>query len=146
MRVYRPRRRPSHTLSPVAVTNPDGGLRAVAGSMGGDGQPQILLQVLARSLVNDQPPGPVVAAGRWVLSGGLTGFDTWREGADRMTVLVEGHAPAKWADGLIQRGHRVEVTDDFSHAFGHAHLIVAEDDHLAAGTDPRPRGGSAAGY
>ncbi len=141
-----PRRRPSHTLSPVAVTNPAGGLCAVAGSMGGDGQPQILLQVLARHLVNGQPPGPAVAAGRWVLSGGLTGFDTWREGADAMTVLVEGHAPPSWADGLSQRGHRVEVTENFSHAFGHAHLIVAEDDHLAAGSDPRPRFGSAAGY
>ncbi len=141
-----PRRRPPHTLSPVAVTNPDGSLRAVAGTMGGDGQPQILLQVLTRCLVNGQQPGPAVAAGRWLLTGGPTGFDTWREGADGMTVLVEGHAPPRWADGLSQRGHRVELTDDFSHAFGHAHLITADDDQLSAGTDPRPRFGSAAGY
>ena len=141
-----PRRRPSHTLSPVAVTNPDGGLRAVAGTMGGDGQPQILLQVLARSLFNGQQPGPAVAAGRWVLTGGRTGFDTWNEGGDGVTVLIEGHAPSQWADGLTKRGHRVSLTDEFSHAFGHAHLIVAEEDHLSAGTDPRPLFGSASGY
>jgi gamma-glutamyltranspeptidase/glutathione hydrolase len=141
-----PRRRPPHTLSPVAVTNLDGGLRAVAGTMGGDGQPQILLQILTRYLVNGQQPGPIVAAGRWVLTGGPTGFDTWQEGADRMTVLIEGHAPPQWAEGLSRRGHRVELTDEFSHAFGHAHLVVAEDDYLSAGTDPRPRFGSAAGY
>ena len=141
-----PRRRPPHTLSPVAVTNLDGGLRAVAGTMGGDGQPQILLQLLARCLVSGQQPGPVVASGRWVLTGGSTGFDTWHEDADHMTVLIEGHAPSQWADGLSRRGHRVELADEFSHAFGHAHLIVAEDDYLAAGTDPRPRFGSAAGY
>jgi gamma-glutamyltranspeptidase/glutathione hydrolase len=81
-----------------------------------------------------------------VLTGGPTGFDTWQEGADRMTVLIEGHAPPQWAEGLSRRGHRVELTDEFSHAFGHAHLVVAEDDYLSAGTDPRPRFGSAAGY
>ena len=141
-----PRRRPPHTLSPLAVTNPDGTLRAVAGTMGGDGQPQILLQLLTRYLVNGQHPGPAVAAGRWVLTGGPTGFDTWHENGDRVSVLLEGHAPSTWADGLSRRGHRVEQTDAFSHAFGHAHLIVAEDDYLSAGTDPRPRFGSAAGY
>jgi gamma-glutamyltranspeptidase/glutathione hydrolase len=141
-----PRRRPAHTLSPVAVTNPDGGLRAVAGTMGGDGQPQILLQLLTRYLLNGQQPGPAVAAGRWLLTGGPTGFDTWQGDADHMTVLIEGHAPSQWADGLARRGHRVERTDEFSHAFGHAHLVVAEDDYLSAGTDPRPRFGSAAGY
>jgi gamma-glutamyltranspeptidase / glutathione hydrolase len=141
-----PRRRPPHTLSPLAVTNVDGGLRAVAGTMGGDGQPQILLQLLARALVNGEAPGSAVAAGRWLLTGGPTGFDTWHEGGNALTVEIEGQAPSSWANGLARRGHRVEVTGEFSHAFGHAHLIVANADHLAAGTDPRPRFGAAAGY
>lgn len=141
-----PGRRPAHTLSPVAITNFDGTLRAVAGSMGGDGQPQILLQILTRHLLNAQQPGPAVAAGRWLLTGGPSGFDTWQGGADQMTVLLEGHAPSSWDDGLTSRGHRVERTAEFSHAFGHAHLIAAHGDYLAAGTDPRPRFGAAAGY
>src|SRR5581483_2436152 len=74
---YGPRRRPPHTLCPLAVTNPAGSLAAVAGSMGGDGQPQYLLQVLARWLVAGEEPASAVAAGRWSLRGGRNSFDTW---------------------------------------------------------------------
>jgi len=143
---YGPGRRPAHTLSPLAVTGPDGRLRGVLGSMGGDGQPQFLLQVLARWLVAGQEPGPAVAAGRWVLRGGQSGFDTWNAGGDDLTVVIEANAPAGWAAGLTERGHRVEAARPFDHGFGHAHLISVEDGHLAGGTDPRPRFGAASGY
>jgi gamma-glutamyltranspeptidase/glutathione hydrolase len=142
---YRPGARPPHTLSPLAVTH-QGKLRAVAGSMGGDGQPQFLLQVLTRWTACGQPAGEAVSAGRWVLSGGSTGFDTWRGRGDEVTVLVEGHAPAAWVPGLKALGHRVERAPAFDHGFGHAHLISVDDDHLAAGSDPRPRSGAAVGY
>jgi gamma-glutamyltranspeptidase/glutathione hydrolase len=142
---YGPGRRPPHTLSPLAITNLDGSLRGVAGTMGGDAQPQILLQLLARWLVAGQSPGDAVAAGRFALSGGPSGFDTWAAHGDELTVLVEGHAPSAWDAGLRARGHAVERTAAFSHGFGHAHLISVESDHLAGGTDPRARGGSAAG-
>ena len=143
---YGPGRRPAHTLSPLAVTGPDGSLRGVLGTMGGDGQPQFLLQVLARWLVAGQAPGPAVAAGRWVLRGGQRGFDTWNAGGDDLEVAIEAHAPAGWAAGMSERGHRVETVRPFDHGFGHAHLISVEDGHLAGGTDPRPRFGAAAGY
>ncbi|MGW4800097.1 gamma-glutamyltransferase family protein [Nonomuraea sp. NPDC004297] len=45
---YGPGRRPPHTLAPALLTRRDGTLRAVAGTMGGDAQPQILLQVITR--------------------------------------------------------------------------------------------------
>ncbi len=61
-------------------------------------------------------------------------------------VLVEGHAPTAWDQGLRDRGHRVTRTAAFDAAFGHAHTIVVEDDgSLAAAADPRARIGSAAG-
>jgi gamma-glutamyltranspeptidase/glutathione hydrolase len=142
---YAPGARPPHTLSPLAVTGPDGALRAVAGTMGGDAQPQILLQLLARWLVAGEAAGDAVAAGRWALTGGATGFDTWARHGDDLTVEVEGHAPGAWVEGLRERGHRVERTEAFSSAFGHAQLITVEADHLAGGTDPRPRFGAAAG-
>lgn len=141
---YGPGRRPPHTLSPLALTGPGGHLRAVAASMGGDAQPQILLQLVARWLHAGQDPGTATAAGRWALSGGSSGFDTWTGAQPR--VLVEGHAPASWEPGLAALGHRVERTPAFSHGFGHAHLITVEEGRLAAGTDPRPRNGSAAGF
>jgi gamma-glutamyltranspeptidase/glutathione hydrolase len=153
---YGPGRRPSHTLCPTLVTRPDGSLAAVVGTMGGDGQPQILLQLLARSLFNGQSPGQAMAAGRWTLTsrqpdgsaadaGGGTGFDTWRD-RGVVDVMIEGQAPSSWTAGLSSRGHRVVPAPPFSRLFGFAHLISVEDDHLAGATDPRPLFGTAAGY
>jgi gamma-glutamyltranspeptidase/glutathione hydrolase len=144
---YGPGRRPPHTLSPALVTRPDGTLRHVIGTMGGDSQPQILLQLLARLLATRQSPGTAIAAGRWALAAQApgTGFDTWNEGG-RVRVQIEGHAPRPWDEGLRQRGHNVWRTDPFSHAFGHAHVIAVDGDQLAAASDPRTRAGAAAGY
>jgi gamma-glutamyltranspeptidase/glutathione hydrolase len=114
--------------------------------MGGDSQPQILLQLLARLLVNKQSPGHAMVAGRFALAAESgTGFDTWTD-RGRVRVLVEGHAPESWTDGLAARGHDIERLAPFDSAFGHAHLIAVRDDHLAGATDPRPRTGSAAGW
>jgi gamma-glutamyltranspeptidase/glutathione hydrolase len=144
---YGPGRRPPHTLSPALVTRRDGTLRYVLGSMGGDSQPQILLQLLARLLHTHQAPGTAVASGRWTLaSAGLgTGFDTWQEGG-RVRVNVEGHAPVAWDEGLKARGHSVWRTEAFGHGFGHAHVIRVEGDGLAGASDPRARAGAAVGY
>ncbi|MDQ1402910.1 MAG: gamma-glutamyltranspeptidase / glutathione hydrolase, partial [Actinomycetota bacterium] len=144
---YGPGRRPPHTLSPALVTDLAGNLEMVIGTMGGDSQPQILLQLLTRLLQNGQSPGEAIAAGRWVLgpAGEGSGFDTWNEGG-RVRVDVEGHAPSGWGAGLGERGHDVRKTEPFSHAFGHAHVIVNHGDHLAGASDPRPRSGSASGY
>ena len=142
---YRPGRRPPSTLSPALVTRPDGTLHTVLGTMGGDSQPQILLQALARLLAAGQSPVQAVSAGRFVLTGTAGGFATWNERGD-VRVDVEGQAPDDWADGLAARGHRVQHFPAFDHHFGHAHVITVMDDHLAGATDPRPRTGLAAGY
>ena len=144
---YGPGRRPPHTLSPALVTRPDGGLRHVIGTMGGDSQPQILLQLLARLLATRQSPGTAIAAGRWALAARApgTGFDTWTGGGN-VRVQIEGHAPRAWDEGLRQRGHAVWRTDAFGHSFGHAHVIAVEEDHLAGASDPRARAGAASGY
>jgi gamma-glutamyltranspeptidase/glutathione hydrolase len=141
---YRPGRRPPHTLSPTGVTGPDGALAGVLGTMSGDSQPQILLQLLARWLHGGESPGAAVAAGRWALASG-GGFETWRQ-SGVVRVLLEGHSPSSWRDGLAARGHELEELGPFSHSFGHAHLIAVADDHLAAASDPRPRFGAAVGY
>jgi gamma-glutamyltranspeptidase/glutathione hydrolase len=142
---YGPGRRPPHTLSPLLITHPDGRLAATLGTMGGDAQPQILLQLLARLFLHGEHPAEAIASGRWALHGEATGFDTWTS-ADGPGVLVEGQAPAAWDQGLRDRGHRVTRIDAFDSAFGHAHTIVVEEDgSLAAAADPRARIGSAAG-
>jgi gamma-glutamyltranspeptidase/glutathione hydrolase len=144
---YRPRRRPPHTLSPALVTRSDGHLRSVIGTMGGDAQPQILLQVLARHLHHGQCVGPSIGAGRWVLGPDdlRAGFETWRPETGRQ-VIVEGHAPEAWASALSDRGHKVVVERDMPGKFGHAHLIeVTDGGELAGCADPRSVVGVAIG-
>jgi gamma-glutamyltranspeptidase/glutathione hydrolase len=143
---YGPGRRPPHTLSPALITRGDGTLRSVLGTRGGDAQPQILLQVMARLLAAGQSPGTAVAGPRWVLSGGTgTGFDTWND-PDAVGVEIEARAASTWADGLERRGHRVRVVDGLVAAFGHAQLIDVRDNGLAGVADPRALVGSASGY
>lgn len=131
---YRPRRRPPHTLAPALVTSIDGALRAVLGTMGGDAQPQIVLQMLARLLHHRQSPGEVLAAPRWVLrTPDSTGFDTWIE-RDSPAVVCEPSAPASWERGLAARGHSVQRRPV---GVGHAHLIEIIDGVATAATEPR---------
>ena len=91
-----PGRRPPHTLAPAMVTDPDG-LVAVLGTMGGDIQPQVVLQLLARLLRNGETPGQAIGAPRWTLGDG--GFSTWSGDGPQVTTL-ESTAPASWETGL----------------------------------------------
>jgi gamma-glutamyltranspeptidase / glutathione hydrolase len=129
---YGPGRRPPHTLSPLLVCRPDGSLHTVLATKGGQTQPQILLQLLARRLKAGEAPADALAAGRWVLDG--------------VSVLVEAHAASDWFHGLPARGHRLRGRPSWGDEFGHAHLIAVEDDHLAAAADPRTGSGSASGF
>lgn len=145
-----PGRRPPHTLAPALATRPDGSCAAVFGTMGGDGQPQILLQVAARLFRHSegrpaQSPAAALDAARWVLRGPVTGFDTWTA-PDGPDVLLEGHVPPNWPAELARLGHRVASAPAFDSAFGHAQAIVVQPDGmLAGGTDRRARIGSVAG-
>ena len=145
---FAPGRRPPHTLSPMMVTNLDGSLRMTIGTMGGDSQPQILLQLLARMLLLDEPAHEAVSAGRFVLSSPepiSTGFDTWVQ-RGKVKVRVDGTAPDGWADELEARGHIVDRAGPFDHGFGHAHVIDVRGDLLVGGADPRSRSGGVAAY
>ncbi len=150
---FGPGRRPPHTLAPALVTSPDGTLRAVLGTMGGDSQPQIVLQLLTRMLRHGESPGKAVRAGRWVLgtdaagaSVDYSGFDTWA-GDGPGHIDVEAHAAARWDAGLAERGHDVRRSADaVDHTFGHAQAIEVTDGVLAGIADPRSLDGAASGY
>ncbi len=143
---FGPGRRPPHTLSPVAVTDDDGALDAVIGTMGGDAQPQILLQLLARMLVAGEDAGTVLSAPRWELTReASTGFDVW-ESAEPPIVAIEHDAPAAWQEGLNRRGYRVWRGGPADGGFGHAHVIrVTADDMLSGAADPRTHDGACVG-
>ena len=142
---YGPGRRPPHTLCPVLVQTGTGDLTAVIGTMGGDGQPQVMLQLLARLLQQGQDVGQVIAGPRWTLENAKhTGFNTWDTPND-LTVTLEDDAPPGWASGLTERGHRLEVRRNWN--WGHAHVIkVTDEGTLSGAADPRCLTGSATGY
>ena len=101
-----PGRRPPHTLSPMLATTPDGTLSHLVGAMGGDAQPQIILQVLARMLPGGQDPATALAErGLSLDAPGAGPFRVWW--GDDLQVAVEAHAPTAWIDDLRRRGHRV---------------------------------------
>ena len=137
-------KRPPHTLAPAVATN-GSDLVGVFGTMGGDAQPQILLQVATRLFHHRQSPATAINAGRWALRGPETGFDTWT--APRGPhVSIEAHAPAHWAESLAQRGHRTATAPPWDSGFGHAHAIVVEPNGMLSGAaDPRTVIGSCAG-
>ena len=123
----------------------DGALRAVFGTMGGDAQPQILLQLAARLFHYGQSPAAAVHAGAMGAAGPVDRVRhvDQRRGADGD---VEGHAPDDWMTGLAERGHRVGPRPPYDSGFGHAHAIVIDHDGFRAGAaDPRTMVGAAAG-
>ena len=142
---YGPGRRPPHTLSPALVTKPSGELDMVIGTMGGDTQPQILLQLLTRILAGNESIGDAIAAPRWALANaeGAGGFDTW-SAHGRVRVQLEPGASERWEEGLRERGH--DVAASFGGNYGHAHAIRVAEDHLEGASDPRALSGEAATY
>jgi gamma-glutamyltranspeptidase/glutathione hydrolase len=143
---FGPGRRPPHTLSPIAVTGEDGSLDAVLGTMGGDAQPQIVLQLLARMLIAGEDPGTAVGAPRWGLTREQSnGFDVW-EREEPPIVALEHGAPPAWAQGLARRGYQIYEAGPGEEGFGHAQAIqVAADDILRGAADPRPHDGACVG-
>jgi gamma-glutamyltranspeptidase / glutathione hydrolase len=141
---YGPGRRPPHTLSPALATRGTD-LVSVFGTMGGDAQPQILLQIAARLFLHGQSPAEAIGAGRWALSGPTTGFDTWTA-PNRPIVELEGQTPGAWTEALAARGHQVSRLGEYATDFGHAHAIVLDGRGVLSGAaDPRTKVGSATG-
>jgi len=128
--------RPAHTLMPVAVQR-DGRLEAVAGTMGGSAQPQILTMVLIRALRLGMSPAGAVAAPRWLV-GGMS-----PEGPGPL-VIAEADVPETVVRALGAAGYRVDVVSERDGSVGHAHMIRATPGGLDAGSDPRADGGALA--
>ncbi len=134
---FAPRRRPPHTLSPALATR-NGEFVSVFGTMGGDAQPQILLQIASRLFQHGESPAAAIHAARWALAGPTTGFDTWDD-MSRQVVNLEAHAPSTWRSRLTARGHRIRMVPEWDSGFGHAHAIVRDSDGLVGAADPRAR-------
>jgi gamma-glutamyltranspeptidase / glutathione hydrolase len=129
-------KRPMHTLSPSMLLR-GGSPALVFGTMGGDGQPQILLQVLHLIAERGLDVQRALDHPRWVY-----GRHTLTERPDLATgemVIVESRMPEAVVDGLRRRGHAVEALGPYENAMGHAHAIAVDLERgtLAGGGDPR---------
>lgn len=137
-----PGRRPRSTLSPTMVGDA-GSLRALIGTMGGDVQPQVALQLLVKSQVVGMAPGEALAHPRFYLHRGLAPT-IWT--GEPPVVGVEARAPQAVVHDLTRRGHSVRPGRDFVELAGHAQLIALEDGHYQGAADPRSGAGGVAAW
>ncbi|MBK5306152.1 MAG: gamma-glutamyltransferase [Frankiaceae bacterium] len=143
-----PGRRPTHTLCPSMLLGPDGAPTAI-GTMGGDAQPQVLLQLMA-ALGTGATPAAALGRPRWVVTGprsdGFDAWEPWPDGSVAPAVALEHAAPPEWEEALLARGHRVTRADR-GRGFGHAHLARTTGDGMLAGaSDPRAGTGDAQAF
>ena len=132
-------KRPLHTLMPVMLLR-DGRLRVVAGTMGGEAQPQIHAQVLSRLLgpgaahvrtdTGHAPAGDLaaaLAAPRWIV--------------DEGRVYAEADVPQTCLAALRSCGMPLDMLASRDETVGHAQYVrLGADEGLGAAADPRADG------
>jgi gamma-glutamyltranspeptidase/glutathione hydrolase len=125
--VLAPSKRPMHTIIPAMVLR-DGAPWAAFGSMGGDAQVPVHVQVLHAVLAEGRDPADAIHAPRWRVD-----VDSWR-------VHAEARFDAATVDGLRALGHDVASAAAFDSGMGHAHAIWRSTRGYGATSDPRSEG------
>ncbi|MFZ5854732.1 MAG: gamma-glutamyltransferase family protein [Chloroflexota bacterium] len=136
--VLEPRKRTLHTLMPGMLLR-QGRPWVIAGSMGGDAQPQIHAQLVSALVDGGVDVATGVAAPRWFV-----------EPEDHFEPPLAVRAEPRFRPGVLEAleamGHPLTRTPPFSGELGHCHAIElvdggpAEGGTLAAATDPRSAG------
>jgi gamma-glutamyltranspeptidase/glutathione hydrolase len=123
--------RPLHTLSPVMLLGEDAPFASL-GAMGGDGQPQFMVQLI-NALVDDRlDPQQAVDRPRWIAAPAGRGQPL------REVSIESDGIDAEALAALMERGHQVTPIEPRSSAVGWAQIIRREPDgSYSAGADPR---------
>ncbi len=123
-----PAKRTLHTLIPSMALR-DGRPAIVFGTMGGDGQPQIHLQVYTATARFGMDIQAAIELPRWI-HGAASGEESLR---------VEGRFSRETVQMLRQRGHRVEELGDWETGMGCAQGITFDPSTgvMQGGADPR---------
>ncbi len=140
-----------HTLMPGMVLRDGHPLMAV-GTMGGDAQPQIHVQLLSAMLDFALNPQQAISAPRWQ-SGrayledhagsdtlpGQSGIDEYLNPNIVEVVQMESRFPENIPEQLTQLGHHIQTLGDWEDAMGHAQAIMlhADSQLFAGAADPR---------
>lgn len=129
--VIAPRKRPAHTLMP-AMTLRHGSVRHVLSTMGGQGQPQIIAQILLRALGGANAI-EAVAAPRAIVG------DQSRGGPD--TVLVEADLPESALTSIRRAGFTPTEVAPRTESLGQANVVFTDfRGAMTAASDPRSDG------
>src|SRR5262249_19053896 len=107
--VVAPNKRPFHTIIPAFLTK-DGRPQMSFGVMGGNMQPQGHMQTLSRMLDHGQNPQAACDAPRWRFNEGLS-------------INAEAAMRPATVQGLLDRGHQLEVINDSYQDFGAGQFI-----------------------
>lgn len=130
--VIAPRKRPAHTLMP-AMTTQKGALRHVLSTMGGQGQPQIIAQLLLRAVAGEGAES-AVAAPRVIV-----GYQSDVSTAD--TVSAESDLAAAARDSLGRSGLSIADEPPHTEALGQANVVfTGSNGSMTAASDPRSDG------
>ena len=139
--VLEPGKRTLHTLLPgMLFRNGQAGPWVVAGSMGGEAQPQIHAQLVSALVDGGVDVRTGVTAPRWYV-------EAAEPFAPPVEVRLEPRHRAGIAEALEALGHPVTLLAAFDSSLGHEHAIelvdggpAAPGGSLAAATDPRSAG------
>jgi gamma-glutamyltranspeptidase/glutathione hydrolase len=138
--VLEPGKRTLHTLLPGMLFRPERPEPwVVAGSMGGDAQPQVHAQLVSALVDGGADVRTAVTAPRWFVEP-ATHF------APPVEVRLESRHRDEIAAALAELGHPVTIAASFDPNLGQEHAIElveggpAADGSLAAATDPRSAG------
>ena len=146
-----PGKRTMHTLTPAMVLR-DGAPYMALGSMGGDGQPQIHVQLLSAMIDFGMNPQQAIAAPRWRsmrynvdMAGkrkemtGQRGLNEGMQGNTIEMVLLEERFLSGIPLELDLLGHRIIVGQPWEDVMGHAQAILIDPTSrvFAGAADPR---------
>jgi gamma-glutamyltranspeptidase/glutathione hydrolase len=125
--VAAPGKRPMHTLIPAMALD-DGEPWLVFGSMGGDAQASVHVQVLSHIVDDGDDIADAIDAPRWRVEP-----TTWR-------VQAESRFAPELVDGLVRLGHEVVGARAYDSGMGHAHAILRTPHGYGVTSDPRSEG------
>lgn len=129
--VIAPRKRPAHTLMP-AMTLRRGRIGHVLSTMGGQGQPQILAQILLRGL-GGAGAIEAVAAPRAIIGN--------QSGGGPDTVTIEADLPEDAVASVRSAGFTPTVVAPHTEALGQANVVFVDaNGSMTAASDPRSDG------